>query len=85
MQTSISLAGPNPMTLIQRVWGNSMQKKVRTGIQSVMCPIRNILTVNIIDIVGQLLRATASDRLYVTFSSIGGPQYSEKTLRGTFL
>ena len=58
-----SLAAPDPTTLKKRVWGNSIQKKVQTGMQSVTCLFHNIATLNIIDIVDQLLRATESGRV----------------------
>ena len=60
MKYSTSVAAPDSMTHKKRVWGNSIQKKVQTGMQSVMCLFRNITTLNIIDIVVQLLRAKES-------------------------
>ena len=61
--TRSSLAAPGPTTLKKRVWGNSIQKKAQTGMQSVTYSFLNITALSIIDIINQLLRATESGRV----------------------
>ena len=63
-----------------------MQKKVQTGMQSVMHSFRDITALSIIDIINQLLRATESGRdVGVMYSSPCGSPVAAKLQGGTFL